>query len=119
MSVPGQSSELPVGVSPTGVAASRRLRTEPCTSEATKGVMRGRGRNQAVTRVNVLSPEIANIAETGLCMAREADLLHLQGRPQGRCREGETARTLPGSETTAWSHMVNQGTLGEPGGHPS
>ncbi len=119
MSVPGQSSELPVGGSPTGVAASHRLRTEPCTSEATKGVMRGQRRCQAVTRVNVSSPEITNIAETGRWMAREADLLHVQGRPQSHGRNGEIVRTLPGSEATAWHHMVNQGTLGEPGGHPS
>lgn len=111
MSVPGQSSGLPAGARPAGVAASHRLRTEPCTSEATTGVMRGQGKYQAVMQMNVSSPEIFNITETGRVTAREADLLHCQGRPQSRGRDGETKGTLSGSEVTAWY----EGKPGNPG----
>jgi len=72
--------------------------------------MRGQGKGQAVTQVNVLSPEISSITETGRDRAREADLLHGQGRPQSRNRKGEIAGTLSGSEATAWHHKARQGT---------
>jgi len=118
MGVPGQSSGLPAGARPAGVAISHRLRTEPCTSEATTGVMRGQGKYQAVTQVNVSSPEITNITESGHVTAREADLLHIQGRPQGRGRNGETKGTLSGSEATAW-YEDKPGNPGRAGRIPS
>ncbi len=94
MSVPGQSSGLQAGASPAEAMVSHQLRTEPCMPEVTTGMMRGQGKYQAVTRVNVLSPEIFNITE--------ADLLHFQGRRNDCSRKGEAAGTLSGSEATAW-----------------
>jgi len=99
-----------VGESPTGATASRQLRTEPCMPEVTTGMMREQGKYQAVTRVNVSSPEITNITEADRITVREADLLHIQGRPQSRGRDGETKGTLSGSEATAWHHKARQGT---------
>jgi len=102
MSVPGPSSGLSVGESPTGVTISHRLCTEPCMPEATTGMMRGQGKYQAVMQMNVSSPEITNITETDQYVVGEADLLHVQGRPQSCGRDGETKGTLSGSEAMAW-----------------
>ena len=101
--MPGQSSGLLAGASPAEVTVSHRLRTEPCMPEVTTGMMRGQGKCQAVTRVNVLSPEISNITE--------ADLLHLQGRRNDYSRKGKAVGTLSGSEATAWY----EGKPGNPG----
>ena len=105
MSVPGQSSEPSVGENPTGVRMSRPLRTQLCVRSGNANTMPEGGRHQAVTQVNVLSPEINNMSE--------ADALHFRGRQHNLCRYGRGRESsLTGSEATAWCQTVEQGTLG-------
>ena len=95
MSVPGQSSALSVGESLTGVRMSRPLRTQLCVRSGNANTMPESGRHQAVTQVNVLSPEIFNMSE--------ADAIHVRGRQHNLCRNWRGRESsLTGSEATAW-----------------
>ena len=107
MSVPGQSSELSVGENPTGVRMSRPLRTQLCVEGGNADTMPEGGRHQAVTQVNVWSPEITNMSE--------ADALHVRGRQHNLCRYWRGRESsLTGSEATAWCQRIEQGTWESP-----
>ena len=61
--------------------------------EVTKQVKPGQGMNQAATKVNVLSPVIADVVEV--------DVFVNNGRQYHHKRDGKSVMTLSGSEAVA------------------